>query len=543
MAILKCKMCGGQLNVADGMKVAVCDYCGSTQTLPSADSEKKINLFTRANALRFAKEFDKAQGVYESIVAEFPNEAEAYWGLCLCKYGIEYVDDPHTGRKIPTCHRTCVTPIMSDSDFIMANNYADMQARIVYGEEARAIDVIQRKILEVVSKEEPYDIFICYKETDEFTRQRTEDSSVAQDIYTELVKDGYRVFFSRVSLRELAGVEYEPYIYAALSSAKLMLAIGTKPEYYDAVWVKNEWARFLGMMRTDPSKKLIPCYKNMDAYDLPAEFNNLQALNMGSVTFFRDLVSNVERIIPKKAEMPMQPQMQQMPAYQQPVQYDNYFMINKVLCLGAVDSGDTWPESEYCYAINKDIYPCMAFHLYMERGFGIYGGINLHFRVTDEGGNVVTEEHTVIDVKPEYDRLSKVLIICGDDGSKMADGAYSARFSINNSYPFDFNFKIVSYAANNQYQQQAYYQQPQYQQPQYQMQYQQPQYAQPQYQQPQQYYVDPQQQQYLEMERRKRLGLCPKCGGPMKGLVLKRCANCGYFKDLSVLNELDDMFS
>ena len=37
-------------------------------------------------------EFDKAYGVFESIVADFPEEAEAYWGLCLCKYGIEYVD-------------------------------------------------------------------------------------------------------------------------------------------------------------------------------------------------------------------------------------------------------------------------------------------------------------------------------------------------------------------------------------------------------------------------------------------------------------------
>ena len=32
-------------------------------------------------------------------------EAEAYWGLVLCRYGIEYVNDPATGKKVPTCHR------------------------------------------------------------------------------------------------------------------------------------------------------------------------------------------------------------------------------------------------------------------------------------------------------------------------------------------------------------------------------------------------------------------------------------------------------
>ena len=106
MAVFKCKMCGGDLpNIAEG-NVVECEYCGSRQTIPTADNEKNVTLFARANRLRFGCEFDKAASVYESIVAEFPTEAEAYWGLVLCKYGIEYVDDPKTGKKIPTCHRS-----------------------------------------------------------------------------------------------------------------------------------------------------------------------------------------------------------------------------------------------------------------------------------------------------------------------------------------------------------------------------------------------------------------------------------------------------
>ena len=30
-----------------------------------------------------------------------------------------------------------------------------------------------------------------------------------------------------------------------------MLVIGTKPEYFNAVWVKNEWSRYLDMMKSD----------------------------------------------------------------------------------------------------------------------------------------------------------------------------------------------------------------------------------------------------------------------------------------------------
>lgn len=91
MAILKCKMCGGDLSVTEGMKIVECEFCGTTQTVPNADDKKKTNLFNRANRLRIASEFDRAAGIYESIIAEFPTEAEVYWGVCLCKYGISNV--------------------------------------------------------------------------------------------------------------------------------------------------------------------------------------------------------------------------------------------------------------------------------------------------------------------------------------------------------------------------------------------------------------------------------------------------------------------
>lgn len=298
MAIFKCKMCGGALELSGNQSVATCEYCGTQQTLPKLDNEKKLALFSRANNLRLKSEFDKAAGIYESIIAEFRDEAEAYWGLVLCKYGIEYVDDGK-GNKIPTCHRTLPVAIMEDDDFQQACEYADITAKIIYRDEAKAIDKIQKKILNIALNEEPYDVFICYKEVDDITGSRTEDSLIAQDIYAELLKDGYRVFFSRVSLRDVAGTEYEPYIYAALSSAKIMLAIGTKHDYYDAVWVKNEWSRFISMMGANSSKVLIPCYKNMDAYDIPKEFNNMQALDMGDVTFFGSLTESIERIIDK----------------------------------------------------------------------------------------------------------------------------------------------------------------------------------------------------------------------------------------------------
>lgn len=302
MAVMKCKMCGGDLNVTEGVSVVECEYCGSRQTIPNQDSEKKLTLFARADRLRRANEFDKAAGVYESIVAEFPEEAEAYWGLVLCRYGIEYVDDPATGKKVPTCHRSSFDSILEDADFDQASENADPIARRQYREEAKAIEDIRRGILEVSSKEEPYDIFICYKETDE-NGGRTIDSVIAQDVYDALTEKGYRVFFSRISLEDKLGTEYEPYIFAALNSAKVMLAFGTDFEYFNAVWVKNEWSRFLALMAAGQKKTLIPCYKNLDAYDMPKEFQRLQAQDMGKVGAIQDLLRGIGKIIPRETEV------------------------------------------------------------------------------------------------------------------------------------------------------------------------------------------------------------------------------------------------
>lgn len=300
MSVIKCKMCGGDLDLVEGSSVAVCEYCGSQQTVPAADNEKKLTLFARANRLRLACEFDKAAGVYESIVADFPTEAEAYWGLVLCRYGIEYVDDPATGKKIPTCHRSSFDNVMEDSDFEQALENADAVARRVYRDEAKAIEELRRGIVAVSGKEPPYDIFICYKETAE-DGQRTVDSVIAQDVYDALTEKGYRVFFSRISLEDKLGTEYEPYIFAALHSAKIMLAFGTDYEYYNAVWVKNEWSRFLQLMTKDKSKHLIPCYKGIDAYDMPKEFAKLQAQDMGKVGAMQDLLRGVDKIMGKGA--------------------------------------------------------------------------------------------------------------------------------------------------------------------------------------------------------------------------------------------------
>ena len=300
MAILRCKMCGGNLEVNEGEKITTCPYCGSQQTIPSTDNEKLVKLYNRANTCRLHNEFDMAISVYQGIVSEYPNEAEAYWGICLCKYGIEYVDDPKTGDKVPTCHRTNYESLLDDNDYKKVIELSDVTSKELYEKEAKEIDRLQKEILSISQKEEPYDIFICYKETDE-NGERTKDSVISQDIYTALTDKGYKVFFSRITLESKIGSQYEPIIFAALRSAKVMLAIGTNPEYFNAVWVKNEWSRYLSFIKGTKDKYFIPCYKNMDAYDMPKEFQGFQSQNMDKIGFLQDLVRGIDKIFGKES--------------------------------------------------------------------------------------------------------------------------------------------------------------------------------------------------------------------------------------------------
>lgn len=294
-------MCGGDLLITDETGIATCEYCGSTQTVPKDNDDKRTNLFNRANRLRIANEFDKAAGIYESIIVDFPEESEAYWGICLCKYGIEYVDDPITAKKIPTCHRTVLKSIFKDADFEQALENADEDRRTIYRSEAKEIDRIQKSIISIAQHENPYDIFICYKENDN-NGNRTKESVIGQDLYDALTAKGYKVFFARISLEDKLGQEYEPYIFSALASAKIMLVIGTSYENLNAVWVKNEWARFLDMMRSDKTKLLIPCYMGIDAYDMPDEFKNLQGQDLSKLGAKQDIVRGICKILDHKTE-------------------------------------------------------------------------------------------------------------------------------------------------------------------------------------------------------------------------------------------------
>ncbi len=301
MAKILCKMCGGELSLPDGVSSGSCPYCGTLTTFPKLSSDQLENLYNRAEHFRRINEYDKAVSAYEKIVEVNPDDAEAYWGLVISKFGIEYVEDPVSRERIPTCHRVQFESILADHNYLAALEKAGSSEKAIYESEAKRIAEIQKGILAISSNETPFDVFICYKESDNDGR-RTKDSVTAQEIYYQLTNAGYKVFFARITLENKLGQQYEPYIFAALNSAKVMLVIGSQKDYFDAVWVRNEWSRFLALMKKDKSKLLIPCYKDMDAYDIPEALSLFQAQDMGKIGFIQDLLHGIKKVFEKKTE-------------------------------------------------------------------------------------------------------------------------------------------------------------------------------------------------------------------------------------------------
>lgn len=296
MAILKCKMCGGDVELAGDKTFGTCEYCGCTMTFPKVDDEQRAAAFNRGNHFRRIGEFDKALAVYERMVQEDDTDAEAHWCCALCRFGIEYVEDPATMEWLPTCHRASFDSFLEDVDYLAAVKHSAGITQRQYQKDAAKIAEVQRGILATSQNTEAYDVFICYKETDE-QGNRTKDSLMAQDIYYQLTEQGRKVFFARITLEDVAGTQYEPYIFAALNSARVMIVVGTTPDNLNAVWVKNEWSRFLSLMKKDHNKLLLPCYRDMDPYDLPEQLSVLQSYDMAKIGFIQDLIRGVTKVL------------------------------------------------------------------------------------------------------------------------------------------------------------------------------------------------------------------------------------------------------
>ena len=240
---MNCESCGGALVYAEDGKSAKCPFCGNVYHFKAEKSEALVLALNRANEYRLKNDFDGAITEYKLVTERNPEDSEAYWGLAISTYGIEYVEDPRTKKRIPTCRRTVQKSILEDENYLKALENATEEQKEIYERKAGIIDRLQRNIKRRLEEEEDYDVFISFKSTDE-DGNPTRERGVARRIYDELEKRGIKTFFSEVTLRDRIGEDYEPIIYKALYSCKFFILVVASEENMNSAWVKNEWSRF-----------------------------------------------------------------------------------------------------------------------------------------------------------------------------------------------------------------------------------------------------------------------------------------------------------
>lgn len=118
MATFKCKICGGTLEFKPGDTVAVCDSCGTKQTIPTFDGNERENLYVQENGDKreesanvapllkrvflFLEDgnFDEADKYCERILDQEPENAQVYLGKLMVELRVR------TREQLANCEQS-----------------------------------------------------------------------------------------------------------------------------------------------------------------------------------------------------------------------------------------------------------------------------------------------------------------------------------------------------------------------------------------------------------------------------------------------------
>lgn len=242
--------------------------------------DELVNIYRQAEELQKERRFEDAEDYYRDVLIRGGDDPEVYWRLVLCHYCIEYQQDDE-GNWIPSI----LYPDLTDPSEIAVRNHLLSRAKASgeelyhhYQSKLDTLDRILDKYRECHNKD-IYDVFISVKQSVPGSTERlyTEDYRVGRDLYDYLTSLGLKVFNSERT-RCPAGEEWEPYILSALMSAKVMIVVGTRPEYMESQWIRNEWSRFQWLQKNEKGenhKRLLLCYLagGMSPKQIPKSLN------------------------------------------------------------------------------------------------------------------------------------------------------------------------------------------------------------------------------------------------------------------------------
>ena len=296
----KCYYCGGENDVSNIIDDRLqCQFCRRWISIPSKLDQEKQALYDLGKQKMELLQFEEAEKSFQTLIKKEPDNADAYWQALLCHYGVEYILDEASKQNVPTITLLTREPILEHPYYLQAiQNAGSDELRATWQEEAEHINNIMLLYEKVAAAEKGYDVFISVKQG---TAQGTptSDSFEAAKLMQFLESKGLRVFNSRFSLKDIIGQEYEPYIMAALLSAKAMIVVGSSRDYLEAKWVRNEWRRFRWLQEnSEGNRVLIPFLLGISPSDVPSEMGVIQCVVNTSTSPYADILRAIRRTIP-----------------------------------------------------------------------------------------------------------------------------------------------------------------------------------------------------------------------------------------------------
>lgn len=282
--VFKCKNCGNTINLSKAVNgVIECEYCKSIFTVPKTNVNGAALDFLRIGEHNSDMgKFDESYTAYAKAAEYDKEESEAYWGMALAEFKVQYIKDAVNNRLQPICHEITDKSFAENKNYKAAIKYATAIQKSEYQKKAKEIDYIRSEFYKLKQSGLDYDCFICVKVTKE-NHEHTEDSHIASKLYHEIIKAGYKPFYSEEEARGRAGADYEALILYALYCSKSMIVVCCNEQYLLTPWVKNEYTRFLSLLNDGEKQNdsITIVYKNSPVEKLPGRAGKIEGIDYG----------------------------------------------------------------------------------------------------------------------------------------------------------------------------------------------------------------------------------------------------------------------
>ncbi len=312
MEILKCKSCGAPLDLNKAVGFVIeCEHCRSKISIAKSDNADIKYYLSQGEVFLDAGKFDEAFAAYKKASQVDLCEPEAYFGMALAEFKVQYLQDIKeeadrsvTKRLQPICHKIIEDKFCKNKYYGKALDCATREQKEEYLRRGAEIDNIRAEFCRLKETGLDYDTFICVKISDEKADKKTDDSVYAHRVFDALESRGYVPFYSERVLQDKVGEKYEAHILYALATSETMLVVCSDKDYLRTPWVQNEYSRFLRLINNgDKDHDAVTIvFNGAPIEELPGRDGKIQGINRAGFNADGLILDFVEKHSPKFLE-------------------------------------------------------------------------------------------------------------------------------------------------------------------------------------------------------------------------------------------------